>query len=159
MANVCQRCKRSMSSHDNHASCPQCRIAAGECSLDSENPCTICEEWTRRQWGKTETVLNRRQSEIPPTGETALVGSLPSTRSMDFVKASIDLLLPQKSLSRLVKAISRKIYWSARQTSKLSRFWWCKLKMGSTWPLVRPSRHPVRPLRHSVRHLVRHPCR
>ena len=52
MANVCERCKGSMSSHDNHASCPQCRMAAGECSLDSENPCTICEEWTRRQWGK-----------------------------------------------------------------------------------------------------------
>ena len=41
-----------MSSHDNHASCPQCRMAAGECCLDLENPCTICEEWTRRQWGK-----------------------------------------------------------------------------------------------------------
>ena len=31
--------------------------------------------------------------------------------------------------------------------------------MGSTWRLVRPSRHPVQPLRHQVRHLVRHPCR
>ena len=44
--------KRSMSTHDNHASCPQCRMAAGDCSLDLENPCTICQEWTRRQWGK-----------------------------------------------------------------------------------------------------------
>ena len=52
MANVCERCKRSMSSHDNHAWCPQCRMAAGECSLDSENPCTTCKVWTRRQWGK-----------------------------------------------------------------------------------------------------------
>ena len=51
MAYVCERCKRSMSSHDNHASCPQCRMAAGECSLDLENPCNICEEWTSRQWG------------------------------------------------------------------------------------------------------------
>ena len=39
MANVCERCKCSMSSHDDHASCPQCRMAAGECSLDLENPC------------------------------------------------------------------------------------------------------------------------
>ena len=46
-----------MSSHDNHASCPQCRMAAGECSLDSENPCTICEEWTPRQWGKLRRSL------------------------------------------------------------------------------------------------------
>ena len=57
MANVCERCKRSMSSHDNHASCPQCRMAAGECSLDSENPCTICKEWTLRQWGKLRRSL------------------------------------------------------------------------------------------------------
>ena len=57
MANVCERCKRSMSSHDNHASCPQCRMAAGECSLDSENPCTTCKEWTRRQWGKLRRSL------------------------------------------------------------------------------------------------------
>ena len=57
MANVCERCKRSMSSHDNHASCPQCWMAAGECSLDSENPCTICEKWTRRQWGKLRRSL------------------------------------------------------------------------------------------------------
>ena len=42
MANVCEPCKRSMSSHDDHASCPQCRMAAGECHLDIENPCNIC---------------------------------------------------------------------------------------------------------------------
>ena len=57
MANVCERCKRSMSSHDNHASWPQCRMAAGECSLDSENPCTTCKVWTRRQWGKLRRSL------------------------------------------------------------------------------------------------------
>ena len=57
MANVCEHCKRSMSSHDNHASCPQCRMAAGECSLDSENPCTTCKVWTRRQWGKLRRSL------------------------------------------------------------------------------------------------------
>ena len=57
MANVCEPCKRSMSSHDNHASCPQCRMAAGECSFDLENPCNICEEWTRRQWGKLRRSL------------------------------------------------------------------------------------------------------
>ena len=57
MANVCERCKRSMSSHDNHSSCPHCRMAAGECSLDSENPCTTCKVWTRRQWGKLRRSL------------------------------------------------------------------------------------------------------
>ena len=38
MANVCERCKRSMSSHDDHASCPQCRMAAGDCHLDGSEP-------------------------------------------------------------------------------------------------------------------------
>ena len=57
MANVCERCKHSMSIHDNHASCPQCRIAAGECSLDLDKPCGICANWTRRQWGKLRRSL------------------------------------------------------------------------------------------------------
>ena len=52
MANVCERCKRSMSSHDDHASCPQCQMGAGECRLDIENPCNICGGWTSKQWGK-----------------------------------------------------------------------------------------------------------
>ena len=38
IANVCGRFKRPMSSHDDHASCPQCRIAAGECNLDVHVP-------------------------------------------------------------------------------------------------------------------------
>ena len=33
------------------------RMAAGECSLDLENPCAICEEWTSRQWGKLRRSL------------------------------------------------------------------------------------------------------
>ena len=32
-------------------------MAAGECSLDSENPCTTCKVWTRRQWGKLRRSL------------------------------------------------------------------------------------------------------
>ena len=57
MAKVCERCKHSMSIHDNHASCPLCRIAAGECSLDLDKPCGICANWTRRQWGKLRRSL------------------------------------------------------------------------------------------------------
>ena len=57
MANVCERCKRPMSSHDDHASCPQCRLAAGECNLDIENRCNICGEWTSKQWGKLRRSL------------------------------------------------------------------------------------------------------
>ena len=49
--------QRSMSSHDDHASCPQCRMAAGEYSLDFENHCRVCEEWTSKQWGKLRRSL------------------------------------------------------------------------------------------------------
>ena len=57
MANVCECCKCSMSSHDDHASSPQCRMAAGECHLDVENPCNICGGWTFKQWGKLRRSL------------------------------------------------------------------------------------------------------
>ena len=53
----CERCKRSMFSHDDHASCPQCWITAGECSLDLKNPCNISGEWTSKQWVKLRRSL------------------------------------------------------------------------------------------------------
>ena len=46
-----------MSSHDDHASCPQCQIAAGECNLDVQNPCFICGGWTSKQWSKLRRSL------------------------------------------------------------------------------------------------------
>ena len=46
-----------MSAHDNHASCPQCRVAAGDCSVDPQNPCTTCEGWTRKQWARLRRSL------------------------------------------------------------------------------------------------------
>ena len=57
MANFCERCKHAMSAHDNHASCPQCLVAAGVCSVDTKNPCTICEGWTRKQWARLRRSL------------------------------------------------------------------------------------------------------
>ena len=57
MANLCERCKHAMSAHDNHASCPQCRVAAGDCSVDPKNPCTTCEGWTRKQWARLRRSL------------------------------------------------------------------------------------------------------
>ena len=57
MANLCERCKHAMSAHDNHDSCPQCRVAAGDCSVDPGNPCTTCEGWTRKQWAKLRCSL------------------------------------------------------------------------------------------------------
>ena len=57
MANFCEHCKHAMSAHDNHASCPQCRVAAGDCSVDPKNPCTTCEGWTWKQWARLRRSL------------------------------------------------------------------------------------------------------
>ena len=57
MLNVCGICGHPMSSHDDHASCPQCRIAAGECHVDVDNPCSICGKWTSKQWSKLRRSL------------------------------------------------------------------------------------------------------
>ena len=57
MANFCEHCKHAMSAHDNHASCPQRLVAAGDCSVDPKNPCTTCEGWTRKQWARLRRSL------------------------------------------------------------------------------------------------------
>ena len=81
MANVCERCKRSMSSHGDHASCPQCRISAGESCLDLENLCNFFFVGMDFQTvGETEKVLGGRQSGSQPARETAL-GLQPSLDS------------------------------------------------------------------------------
>ena len=54
---VCDRCRRSRPSFDDHASCPQYRIAAGVCNVDVSNPCTICVSWTSRTWSKLRQSL------------------------------------------------------------------------------------------------------
>ena len=93
MANVCERCKRSMSSHDDHASCPQCRMAAGDCSLDFEESLQFLWGVYFQTVGETEKVLGGCQGESQPARETALVCSLPSTRSVDLIETSISLRL------------------------------------------------------------------
>ena len=57
MSNVCDRCRRPRPSFDDHASCPQCRVAAGICDVDVSNPCTIWENWTTRTWNKLRKSL------------------------------------------------------------------------------------------------------
>ena len=52
MVNECHRRKRPRPSFDNHATCPQCRLAAELCQLDASQPCQVWEGWSSRVWKK-----------------------------------------------------------------------------------------------------------
>ena len=51
MANVCEL---------HVFTCPQFRMAAGECHLDIENPCNICGGWTSKQWKLRRSLVDAR---------------------------------------------------------------------------------------------------
>ena len=94
MANVCERCKRSMSSHDDHASCPQCRMAAGECHLDIEKPCNICGGWTSKQWGKLRRSLVDARARASQRGRQHWTAAFPRLEAwIRPVSASISSLV------------------------------------------------------------------
>ena len=42
---------------DDHLTCVKCRIAAGICTLDVNNPYSICESWPTSTWGKLRKFL------------------------------------------------------------------------------------------------------
>ena len=77
MANVCERCKRPMSSHDDHASSPQFRVAAGLCNLDVHDPCSICEVWTPKQWGKLRRSLADARARASQRGKEHWTAAFP----------------------------------------------------------------------------------
>ena len=83
VSNVCDRCRRSRPSFDDHASCPQCRVAAGICSVDVSNPCTICENWTTRTWNKL------RKSLVDARLRTTQRGRQHCTAAFPYIKAWI----------------------------------------------------------------------
>ena len=166
MANVCERCKHSMSIHDNHASCPQCQIAAGECSLDLDKPCGICANWTRRQWGKLcrslidararSTQRGRQHWSIAfPRLEAWILSKPVSTSASEISSQAGEEDFEDNVLASTPKQQVEQVFGCAGSAD----FWLCRLKTGSTWRLVCPLRHPVRPSRLKVRHQVRLPCR
>ena len=129
MANVCEHCKRSMSSHDDHASCSQCQMAAGECHLDIQNPCTICGRWTSQQWGKL------RRSLVDARARASQRGRQHWTAAFPRLEAWI--------LSRPVSASSS---GSASEISSLAGGDDSddNLLVWPVWPLRHPVRHPFR---------------
>ena len=158
MANVCERCKRSLSSHDDHASCPQCKMAAGECSLDLENPCNICWEWTSKQWGKLRRSLVDARARASQRGRQHWSAAFPRLEAWILSKpVSTSGSGPASEISS--QAGEDDFEDNLLVSTPNQQFEQVLVvqaqKMGSIWRLVRPLRHPVRPLWHPVRH----PCR
>ena len=86
MANLCERCKHAMSAHDNHASCLQCRVAAGECSVDPKNPCTTCEGWTRKQWARLRRSLIDARARAEQRGKQHWITAFPHVEAWILAK-------------------------------------------------------------------------
>ena len=86
MANVCERCKHAMSAHDNHASCPQCRLAAGECSVDPENPCTTCGGCTRKLWARLRRSLIDARARAVQWGRQHWISAFPRVEAWILAK-------------------------------------------------------------------------
>ena len=86
MTNVCEHCKHAMSAHDNHASCPQCRVAAGNCSVDPKNPCTTCEGWTRKQWARLRRALIDARARAEQRGKQHRTAACPHVEAWILAK-------------------------------------------------------------------------
>ena len=104
MSNVCGRCKRPTSSHDNHASCPQCRIAAGECNLDVHDPCSICGGWTSKQWNRLRRSLVDARARASQRGRQHWTAAFPQLEEwiMSRTALSASRSGPASEISSLV---------------------------------------------------------
>ena len=104
MSNVCGRCRRPMSSHDDHASCPQCQIAAGECHVDVDNPCSICGEWTSKQWKKLRRSLVDARARASQRGRQHWTSAFPRLEAWIISKPapSATSLGPASEISSVV---------------------------------------------------------
>ena len=71
----------AIASHDDHASCPQCRMAAGECHLDIENPCNICGGWKSQQWGKLRISLVDARARASQRGRQHWTAAFPRLKA------------------------------------------------------------------------------
>ena len=86
MAKFCEHCKHAMSAHNNHASCPQCRLAAGECSVDPENPCTTCGGWTRKLWARLRRSLIDARARAVQRGKQHWISAFPQVEAWILAK-------------------------------------------------------------------------
>ena len=157
MANLCERCKHAMSAHDNHASCPQCRVAAGDCSVDPKNPCTTCEGWTRKQWARLRRSLIDARARAEQRGKQHWTTACPHVEALILAKpvstsaSEISSQAGEADFDDEILGVTPKQH----EVQVLV----VQVRMGPIWRPAVPLRLQVRPLRLKVRLLVRLPFR
>ena len=65
MGKLCDRCSQEIPVWDDHPTCVKCRLTSGICTLDINNPCSICESWSTITWGKLrKSLIDSRQKSV-----------------------------------------------------------------------------------------------
>ena len=65
MGKLCDRCSQAIPVWDDHLTCVKCRLSAGICTLNFNNPCSICQSWSTITWGKLQKSLrDARQKSV-----------------------------------------------------------------------------------------------
>ena len=147
MANVCECCKRPMSSHDDHASCPQYRMAAGECNLDIEDPCNICEGWSSKQWGKLRRSLIDARARASQRGRQHWSAAFPRLEAWILSRpVSASSSGPTSEISS--QAGEGDFEDNSLVSTLVQQVLVVQAQNGVNMASGRPLRHPVRPLRH-----------
>ena len=65
---------------------PTCRVAAGKCSVDPENPCTTCEVWTQKQWARLRRSLIDARARAGQRGKQHWTAAFPRVEAWILAK-------------------------------------------------------------------------
>ena len=98
MGKHCRSCRQAFPSFDDHLTCVNCRFIAGTCRLDANNPCSACESWLARTWGKLRKSLRDARTKAARRG-THWTCNVPSLQTwMETASTSLDLISEVSSL-------------------------------------------------------------
>ena len=120
-------------------------------------PCTICEEWTRRQWGKLRRSLVDARARSCQWGRQHWSAAFPQ----------LEAWILSKPVSTSASEISSQAGEGdfedntlvSTPNQQVEQVLVVQAQNGVNMASGTATRHPVRPLRHPVQHLVQHPCR
>ena len=97
MAKYCHRSSLVIPTWDDHLTCVKCRLSVGTCTLDINNPCSICQSWFTITWGQLwkswDKLRKRCQAEISERGTQNWSCNVPELLTwMDSASTSSDLI-------------------------------------------------------------------